>query len=430
MKPQSADELTVREFLRAIHEQAAHAFTGIAQPGYLQLSRLHPNSKTLVPYQFEIGDVDRMVKTALTDAAAGHNVYIEGRTVLGVTGKNRGGLENTRGVFAFIVDSDGDKGKAGNLNGVQPSMIIETSPGNTQPWLFLDQAMAANEAQELGAIIRKFTGSDQDTGVVTQPYRVAGTPNYPSPEKQKRGRTSVEPTRILEYSGKVWTAEDLRREFSVSAAAAGAQSGAKDETDLAKLLERCGAELRALLRTQAATDEDRSQTAFIVLKRLIRRGFTDVEIKILIEAHPQGVGARYQQGKDLGADINRVRAKVGAKPEIIIAAGQLPRIVGEVEEVLLDRAQDLYQRGGLIVRPVLSKVRAADDRDTLAWRLIPVRSTYLVDLATRLIDFRKYDSRTKTYKPIDCPNRVAETYLARDGEWRLPLLFGVTNTPF
>src|SRR5262249_18719262 len=183
----------------------------------------------------------------------------------------------------------------------------------------------------------KFTGSDQDTDVVTQPYRLAGTPNYPSPEKQQRGRTSVQTTRILEYSPTVLTAEGLRREFSLIAAYAGAQYGARDENDTAKLLERCGAERGAQLRKQAATDEVRSQTAFIVLKRLIRRGFTDVEIKILIEAHPQGVGARYQQGKDLGADIKRVRAKVGARPEIIIAVGQLPRIVSHAEEVLTHR---------------------------------------------------------------------------------------------
>jgi predicted P-loop ATPase len=35
-----------------------------------------------------------------------------------------------------------------------------------------------------------------------------------------------------------------------------------------------------------------------------------VEIRILIEAHPQGAGARYAEGKDLAADITRIREKV------------------------------------------------------------------------------------------------------------------------
>jgi len=312
MKPQSADEQTVREFLRVIHEQAARAFVGVAKPGYLQLSRLHPDRKTLVAYQFEIGDTERMVKTALADAGAGHNVYIEGRTVSGNTASKRGGLQQTVGVFAFVVDSDGDKNLAGTLNGVKPSLVVETSPGNSQPWLFLNRAMAAEEAQQLGAAIRKSTKTDNDTGNITQPYRVAGTPNYPSPEKRARGRTTVEPTRLIEHEGGVWTADDLRREFSADAASKQQDAGAKDgdETDLKKLLSRCGAELRALMRTQAASDEDRSQTAFIVIKKLIRKRFTDGEIKILIEAHPQGIGARYLQGKDLAADIRRVREKL------------------------------------------------------------------------------------------------------------------------
>src|SRR5262249_55749434 len=198
MKPQPADEQTVREFLRVIHEQAARAFAGVAQPAYLQLSRLHPASKTLVPYQFEIGDVERMVETALADAAAGHNVYIEGRTVRNTRTSKRGNLQQTVGVFALVIDSDADKNCAGSLNGIKPSLVVETSPGNSQPWLFLERAMAAEEAQRLGAAIRKFTKSDNDTGNVTQPYRVAGTPNYPSPEKQARGRTTVEPTRLIE----------------------------------------------------------------------------------------------------------------------------------------------------------------------------------------------------------------------------------------
>jgi hypothetical protein len=76
------------------------------------------------------------------------------------------------------------------------------------------------------------------------------------------------------------------------------------------LLKRCGAELLVLLRTVPAAGEDRSKTAFIIIRKLIRRDFSDAEIKTLIEAHPQGAGARYTEGKDLDADICRIREKV------------------------------------------------------------------------------------------------------------------------
>ena len=32
--------------------------------------------------------------------------------------------------------------------------------------------------------------------------------------------------------------------------------------------------------------------------------------------------------------------------------------------------------------------------------------------------------------PADAPEKVAETYLNRQGRWKLPLLVGIVNTPF
>jgi hypothetical protein len=61
----------------------------------------------------------------------------------------------------------------------------------------------------IGDAIRVATGSDQATGVVTQCYRVAGTPNYPSKAKRARGRVTIEPTRIVEWTGKLWDPGDL-----------------------------------------------------------------------------------------------------------------------------------------------------------------------------------------------------------------------------
>ena len=40
---------TVREFIFNIAAHAKAALAGIAKPGYLQISRLHPTSEKLVP---------------------------------------------------------------------------------------------------------------------------------------------------------------------------------------------------------------------------------------------------------------------------------------------------------------------------------------------------------------------------------------------
>jgi hypothetical protein len=116
----------------------------------------------------------------LTSAKGGYNVYVEARSVRPgrPDERGRGKIESTIGCFAFVVDRDGDRGKSGHVNG-DASVVVETSPGNFHEWLFLDRALDAGDAKPLGEMIRKATGTDSDTGVVTQPYRVRGTPNYP-----------------------------------------------------------------------------------------------------------------------------------------------------------------------------------------------------------------------------------------------------------
>jgi hypothetical protein len=116
---------------------------------------------------------------------------------------------------------------------------------------------------------------------------------------------------------------------------------------------------------------------------------------------------------------------------IRLTDGELPRIVDDVETVLIAAGgRDLYQRGELVVRPIKSKLKAANDRDTFGWQLIPVTTPFLVDTFTRIIRFEKWDGRAKDYLPKNCPDQVAEVYLARTGGWKIPVLLGIVNTPF
>src|SRR5215469_17014893 len=162
-----------------------------------------------------------MVETALTDARSGRNVYVEARTVRPgrPCERGRGKIDSTIGCFAFVVDRDGDRNKAGHVNG-DASAVVETSPGNSHEWLFLDRALDAGDAKPLGEMIRKATGTDHDTGVVTQPYRVPGTPNYPNAKKVARGRV-VMPTRLVRISDHLWTPDEIESTFSTAATQAG-----------------------------------------------------------------------------------------------------------------------------------------------------------------------------------------------------------------
>ena len=56
--------------------------------------------------------------------------------------------------------------------------------------------------------------------------------------------------------------------------------------------------------------------------------------------------------------------------------------IDEAEEALIQAGGfDIYQRGGLLVRPVLEPAHAADNRSTITWRFSPVKLPFLLALA-------------------------------------------------
>jgi hypothetical protein len=176
------DEATVRQFIQIISEHAIRAINGNGSTGVLQLFRINPfDEKVAVPCRFQLDDVDHMVQTALTDAAAGHNVYIEARTVRNdLKGNKRGELEDTVWVLGLVVDSDADKGKGGNVT-AKPSLAVETSPGNYHLWYLLDRAIPAMQAKTIGEALRKNVGSrpvDRSRSPIGAAYTLSTAENH------------------------------------------------------------------------------------------------------------------------------------------------------------------------------------------------------------------------------------------------------------
>jgi hypothetical protein len=98
---------------------------------------------------------------------------------------------------------------------------------------------------------------------------------------------------------------------------------------------------------------------------------------------------------------------------------------------LLLLGREIYQRGNMIVRPVLNQsLKASSGQRTASWQLIEVTRPYLVEMLCYAAQFLKYDKRVKKFLPVDAPDKIAEAYLNRQGRWKLPLISGVVNTPF
>ncbi|CAO3416505.1 hypothetical protein [Azospirillum argentinense] len=119
----------------------------------------------------------------------------------------------------------------------------------------------------------------------------------------------------------------------------------------------------------------------------------------------------------------------GARPLIRIIAGELPRVVDDAEAALLKGNAPLYQRGGLIVRPVFEEVKGASGHSFRAPQLVTASEPNVAEWMGLTANFEKFDGRSHDFVPCDCPEKVAQTYLARRGAWRLRRLAGIIDAP-
>jgi hypothetical protein len=283
----------VRECIETILAQARAATKHLADPGVLQMILVHPNADGVgVIYRYALDDPElgeRMTREGVSASESGHNVYIEGRTVQrGIAGKQRGGLKDTVAVFALVVDSDVDKG-AGWMPTVPTSLAVETSPGNAHFWFFLEQAVDPATGQALGERLRAATNADSDTGNICQPYRIAGTTNYPSKKKLERGRI-VTWTRSLGFDPEtLWTPERFEQEFprktTNGSGGATAQPAEPPESIIP-------ADTWAALKDPSEGGRGRRFWNIVLVLNAI--GFTIDGIVALFERYPDGIAAKYR----------------------------------------------------------------------------------------------------------------------------------------
>jgi hypothetical protein len=304
----TADTHEVREFVETYVAQARAATKDMREPGLLQMILVNPADDDISGvYRYALDDpklVQRMTTEAISASEAGHNVYCEGRTVrLGLKGKQRGALKDTAAVFALTVDSDADKGAAWTPT-VPVSLAVETSPNNAHFWLFLERAVDAETGKTLGDQLRATTGADSDTGNICQPYRIAGTVNYPNKKKIERGRT-VTPTRSLSFDpDTLWTPERFEQEFPAAASKPNGSGGTVPEPDEANIPTDT-----MLVISKGVEDADRSLAFWNVIKVLKNDGYTIAGIIALLERFPNGIASKYR-GR-LHREVERVWAKLG-----------------------------------------------------------------------------------------------------------------------
>jgi hypothetical protein len=128
-------------------------------------------------------------------------------------------------------------------------------------------------------------------------------------------------------------------------------------------------------------------------------------------------------------DVGDETATQGNRPLVRIRAGQMPETIDEAEAALIGAGLGFYQRGSIVVRPAMVPVAISGGRQIDAPRLVHVKAHHMAEAFTKAAHWERFDMRAGDWISTDCSQRLAETYLAREGQWRLPVLTGIINAP-
>ena len=163
---------------------------------------------------------------------------------------------------------------------------------------------------------------------------------------------------------------------------------------------------------------------------------TEVLERLRQAAHQAGLNvceieATLRSGLDAGSREARASRKKGL-PVIRIKGGDLPELIEAGEDALMaSKGHDLYEFGGLPVLLVRQPRIGIGLRPWVVGVLttVPVDALYLAHSFTSVANWEKFDARMGIYKPVDCPPKVAATYLSLAGRRKIPTLTGVISAP-
>jgi hypothetical protein len=192
-------------------------------------------------------------------------------------------------------------------------MVIETSPGNYQPFIMFDRPLTPAEAKPLAAALRRATGSDHGTVDVTHVWRVPGTKNWPNKAKLKRGRSPdpVDVAVALPWDGSLTSVDELRIALTPWMSAPTESAGPIEINDIPDV---DGVEVSPELAAMLAADDvgDRSSHAARVVEKLAFDGHT-VEVAAGLFLSATGNWFDRYEGKDAQADFARLWGKYGVR---------------------------------------------------------------------------------------------------------------------
>jgi hypothetical protein len=156
--PALFDSVTIRNHVELLHQSAEGC------DGKFVVSVFNGDLSGTITHH-RVGEIEGMFDAIRAlSATHGANVYTGLHLMRSDLPRGkRGGKADIVAVLGLVADMDADTGKIGKMP-VTPSFVIETSPGNTQPVILFDHAVAPEKAETLAKALQIATASDFGTG--------------------------------------------------------------------------------------------------------------------------------------------------------------------------------------------------------------------------------------------------------------------------
>jgi RecA-family ATPase len=320
------DQAAVREHVQLLHQLAEP----LADRGKLVVASYGEDpasGQSLIPKvaHFAIGQVGAMTDMIMRLCREPHrNVYAP----LAVL--RNGLLDGRKGQEADVVATlgivcDFDDERAGEWPARLPrssDYVLETSVARFQCFFLFSKPLPMADVKPVAIRLKSFARCDHGSVDMSHVWRVPGTPNWPNARKVKAGRP-LEPqmARVALNGARTELAEltaalsdhqpEPEPESEAREAADGAgtkDSGSTAEISIELVLKLLPPWLRARIAEPDASG-DRSKTLYAVVCGLAALGFEARVIRRIIEAYPNGVGAKHAERNDLAREIERILAK-------------------------------------------------------------------------------------------------------------------------
>ncbi|MCX2696187.1 DUF3987 domain-containing protein [Ochrobactrum chromiisoli] len=300
----------IRQHVELLHN-AAKGVDGVLVVSTFFASPNREDDRPGTVTHHNVGDVDGMVDAIEAHAETPEaNVYVGLQVMRKGLGRGKRGTESDIvAVLGLVADMDADTGKIGQMP-FDPSFVLQTSPGNKQPFWIFDKPLAPTVAKPIAAALRRATSSDFGTADISHVWRIPGTLNWPNAKKIERGRDR-EPAKVTvlqEWDGSFVDTTSFAVTVGAAAGALPAETRAVsigDLPDVADIIVSGAAE--ELL--QGDGQPDRSTHAARVVERLSFDGHTPEEALALIKACEGKWKERYATEERLDADFARMWGK-------------------------------------------------------------------------------------------------------------------------